>query len=278
MSLVPFRFTPALTRAVVLAGAACLMPISAVAQTKMRVRVASDEAKVSVSRRPDGGFVTMASAGTILDVVHLDGDHYAARDTNWYLVLLPRDAWGRRHTGWISGRDVQEMPVERAETPAPMPPTPAVSAPRPSATPPPTPTPPPVAAPNAARASDAAVRTSPARPSIDVPDVVVHFAFDKSDLTPEAMSTLDCALEMVTDGQAVSFVLEGHADSTGTEPYNERLGLARAEAVRTYLTGQHRVPAGKVSVVSFGEGQPAASNSTRDGRAENRRVVVKVTG
>jgi outer membrane protein OmpA-like peptidoglycan-associated protein len=83
---------------------------------------------------------------------------------------------------------------------------------------------------------------------------------------------------MVTDGQAVSFVLEGHADSTGTEPYNERLGLARAEAVRTYLTGQHRVPAGKVSVVSFGEGQPAASNSTRDGRAENRRVVVKVTG
>jgi outer membrane protein OmpA-like peptidoglycan-associated protein len=65
--------------------------------------------------------------------------------------------------------------------------------------------------------------------------------------------------------------------STGPEGYNEKLGLARAEAVRRYLADQHQVEVTKITVVSYGERQPAVPNDTRDGRAQNRRVVIKVT-
>jgi outer membrane protein OmpA-like peptidoglycan-associated protein len=81
-----------------------------------------------------------------------------------------------------------------------------------------------------------------------------------------------------SDLRGLSFLLEGHADWVGTEAFNERLGLARAEAVKRYLTDHHQIPAERISVISFGEGQPAASNTTRSGRAQNRRVVVKVRG
>ena len=57
---------------------------------------------------------------------------------------------------------------------------------------------------------------------------------------------------------------------------NERLGLERAEAVKRYLYEQHQVPLHKMNVISYGEDKPVAPNNNRDGRAQNRRVVVKV--
>jgi outer membrane protein OmpA-like peptidoglycan-associated protein len=74
----------------------------------------------------------------------------------------------------------------------------------------------------------------------------------------------------------VTIALEGHADAIGTEPFNEKLGLARAETVKQHLAEQHQIPVDKISVVSFGEVQPEATNDTPEGRARNRRVVVKV--
>ena len=62
----------------------------------------------------------------------------------------------------------------------------------------------------------------------------------------------------------------------GSEPFNEKLGLARAENVKRYLAEQYQIPTEKISLVSYGENQPAASNSTKEGRAQNRRVVIKV--
>jgi outer membrane protein OmpA-like peptidoglycan-associated protein len=123
-----------------------------------------------------------------------------------------------------------------------------------------------------------AAASAPVEP-VAVPDAIVHFAFDSSELTAEGTSTLDCTMEMVVaDGGEVSFAVEGHTDASGPNSYNERLGLARAEAVKAYLVRQHRVPADEIAVVSYGEGRPASSNDTRDGRASNRRVVVKVGG
>ena len=75
---------------------------------------------------------------------------------------------------------------------------------------------------------------------------------------------------------AVFVEIEGHTDNVGDLKYNETLGLNRAEAVKRYLYEQHQIPLHKMNVISYGESKPAAPNKTRDGRAQNRRVVIKV--
>jgi outer membrane protein OmpA-like peptidoglycan-associated protein len=104
------------------------------------------------------------------------------------------------------------------------------------------------------------------------------FKFSKAALPDEAKGQLD---KMVTDLQAdpkaVFFTIEGHTDSTGPATINEQIGLERAEAVKRYLYEQHNVPLHKISVISYGETKPVDSNRTRDGRAKNRRVEVKVS-
>ena len=72
--------------------------------------------------------------------------------------------------------------------------------------------------------------------------------------------------------------IEGHADAVGTEPYNNHLGQARAEAVRQYLAEHHHIAAGQMSIVSYGEARPVAPNDTKAGRAMNRRVLLKIFG
>ena len=243
-----------------------LVPLgTAFAQSHPRVRVADEEVPVTLSRRDDALRITAAPAGSVLEVIHAKGDPYVHRDGNWYLVLLPPDAWGRRHIGWVSGRDVDALlPPEPKPAPA------APARPAPVAAPAPRPV---VDRPEPAVVTP--VMTVAKAPVMQ--EVVVHFAFDKSDLSDEARTTLNGAVETLgADGPAVSFVLEGHTDWTGSEAYNEKLGLARAENVKRYLEEQHQIAADRISVVSYGETMPSASNDTREGRAENRRVVVKV--
>ncbi len=104
-----------------------------------------------------------------------------------------------------------------------------------------------------------------------------NFAFNKTDLPDAAKARLD---QMVTDLKAdpkgVFIEIEGHTDNVGGTDINERIGLERAEAVKRYLYEQHQVPLHKINVISYGEDKPVAPNNTRDGRAQNRRVVVKV--
>ena len=57
---------------------------------------------------------------------------------------------------------------------------------------------------------------------------------------------------------------------------NEKIGMERAEAVKRYLYEQHQIPLHKMNVISYGKEKPVAPNNNRDGRAQNRRVVVKV--
>jgi outer membrane protein OmpA-like peptidoglycan-associated protein len=74
----------------------------------------------------------------------------------------------------------------------------------------------------------------------------------------------------------VFFEIEGHTDGTGEPVYNEKLGEERAMAVRSYLHDQHKVALNRIEVISYGEDKPVADNKTKDGRAMNRRVVIKV--
>ena len=104
-----------------------------------------------------------------------------------------------------------------------------------------------------------------------------NFKFGKTTLPDEAKAKID---EMVAglkaDPKNVFIEIEGHTDNVGSKTYNEHLGLERAEAVKRYLYEAHQVPLHKMNVISYGEEKPVAPNKTRTGRAQNRRVVIKV--
>ena len=104
-----------------------------------------------------------------------------------------------------------------------------------------------------------------------------NFKFGKTDLPDEAKARLD---EMITqikaDPKGAFFEIEGHTDDIGAKELNQRLGLERAEAVKMYLYEHHQIPLFKMNVISFGEEKPVAPNKTKEGRAQNRRVVIKV--
>ena len=103
------------------------------------------------------------------------------------------------------------------------------------------------------------------------------FKFGSAQL-PEAVQTrID---QMVADLKANprgNFVeIEGHTDSSGDKTINMRVGEQRAEAVKRYLYEAHQVPLHKINVISWGEDKPVAPNNTRQGRAQNRRVVIRI--
>jgi peptidoglycan-associated lipoprotein len=104
-----------------------------------------------------------------------------------------------------------------------------------------------------------------------------NFTFDGTTLPDEAKARLDKMItQLKADPKGVFIEIEGHTDNAGNTAYNERLGLERADAVKRYLYEQHQMPLHKINVISYGEGKPVAPNTTRAGRAQNRRVVVRV--
>jgi outer membrane protein OmpA-like peptidoglycan-associated protein len=104
-----------------------------------------------------------------------------------------------------------------------------------------------------------------------------NFAFGDAELPDTAKARLDELIsQMQADPQAAWFEIEGHTDNVGPDTINLRLGLERAEAVKRYLYEQHKIPLHKINVISYGSEKPVAPNNTRDGRAQNRRVVIKV--
>jgi outer membrane protein OmpA-like peptidoglycan-associated protein len=104
-----------------------------------------------------------------------------------------------------------------------------------------------------------------------------NFKFAKTTLPDEAKAKID---EMVAglkaDPKNIFIEIEGHTDNVGSKVYNQTLGLERAEAVKRYLYEAHQVPLHKINVISYGEDKPVSPNNTKDGRAQNRRVVIKV--
>jgi outer membrane protein OmpA-like peptidoglycan-associated protein len=107
-------------------------------------------------------------------------------------------------------------------------------------------------------------------------DDSMKFGANKAVLSPEAMARLDAfADKLKSDNKNVYLEIQGHTDASGNPNYNEKLGEERAEAVRRYLA-KNGVALNRMSTISYGEEQPVADNKTKDGRAQNRRVVVKV--
>jgi OOP family OmpA-OmpF porin len=101
----------------------------------------------------------------------------------------------------------------------------------------------------------------------------VHFNFDKDTLKPSGAGILDHAVTVIKQNPDMRFNIGGHTDSVGSDQYNEGLAQRRANTVRNYLV-QHGVASNRLDVSSYGERNPVASNTTAEGRAENRRVEI----
>lgn len=117
------------------------------------------------------------------------------------------------------------------------------------------------------------VKEKPAVPK----DHAFHFAFDKSKVnvtgeTGEYIDSLNVYLEQ-TVGATLN--ITGHTDSIGTKEYNQALGYRRAQSVGQYFESKG-IPSKRISIESKGEMQPVDNNSTREGRANNRRTVITI--
>lgn len=105
----------------------------------------------------------------------------------------------------------------------------------------------------------------------------VTFPVNKALISDEAKAMIDEAVTpLVKENRGVYFEIEGHTDSTGSEEYNHRLGEERAMAVRDYIASKHGIALSRLNVISYGEDKPVADNKTKDGRAQNRRVVIRI--
>ena len=105
----------------------------------------------------------------------------------------------------------------------------------------------------------------------------VKFSFDEAELSDEAMQDLDAlATRIKSMDKAVYIEIEGHTDNIGSDSYNIELGQKRAMAVLRYLNESGGIPLHALSSISYGSAKPVADNGTREGRAQNRRVVIRV--
>jgi peptidoglycan-associated lipoprotein len=104
-----------------------------------------------------------------------------------------------------------------------------------------------------------------------------NFKFGKTTLPDEAKAKIDQMVsQLKQDPKNIFIEIEGHTDNVGDKLVNEKIGLERAEAVERYLYEQYQIPLHKMNVISYGEEKPIAPNKTKAGRAQNRRVVIKV--
>jgi outer membrane protein OmpA-like peptidoglycan-associated protein len=105
----------------------------------------------------------------------------------------------------------------------------------------------------------------------------VRFPVNKAEISDEAKAMIDEAVApLVQANRGVYFEIEGHTDSTGDAAYNFKLGEERAMAVRDYIAKKHGIALSRLNVISYGEEKPVAENKTRDERAQNRRVVIRI--
>jgi outer membrane protein OmpA-like peptidoglycan-associated protein len=103
----------------------------------------------------------------------------------------------------------------------------------------------------------------------------VNFDFDKATIRPDAAPILDEAIRTLGEESVITIAVEGHTDAVGTDAYNQGLSERRAGAVAEYMaTGG--IERSRMTTQGFGESQPVATNATPDGRAQNRRVELRI--
>jgi OOP family OmpA-OmpF porin len=109
-----------------------------------------------------------------------------------------------------------------------------------------------------------------------VVETAVHFGFNKDNLTKDAKEAIDQLAASVTTTKGYIITVEGATDSVGTSEYNYDLSQRRADAVIQYLAAEKGVPAYKIYLIGLGKDKPVDTNKTRDGRAKNRRVDIRL--
>jgi peptidoglycan-associated lipoprotein len=103
------------------------------------------------------------------------------------------------------------------------------------------------------------------------------FKFGQAKMPAEMQTQIDELVTQLKANPNGGFIeIEGHTDNVGGKLTNYKIGLDRAEAVKRYLYENQQIPLHKINVISYGEDKPVAPNKTRAGRAQNRRVVIKV--
>ena len=139
--------------------------------------------------------------------------------------------------------------------------------------------PPPPPAPAPAPAPAPVVVPVPAAPTSEKVSFAADafFDFDKATLKPEGKSKLDQLTTQLGGINLEVIIAVGHTDSVGTDAYNQKLSVRRADAVKAYLISKG-VESNRVYTEGKGEKQPVADNKTAEGRAKNRRVEIEVVG
>jgi OOP family OmpA-OmpF porin len=101
----------------------------------------------------------------------------------------------------------------------------------------------------------------------------ILFATNKADITEQYVGEVERAAKFLKRYADVKAVIEGHTDSDGSDAYNQKLSQRRADAVKDALVTRYGIDAARLRAVGYGESRPVASNATKDGKAQNRRVV-----
>ena len=109
-----------------------------------------------------------------------------------------------------------------------------------------------------------------------VAETSVKFGFNKDNLTPKAKEALDQLAGSIASTKGYIIALEGGTDSVGPADYNYDLSQRRADAVIQYLASEKSIPAYKIYMIGLGKDKPVESNKTASGRAENRRVNIRL--
>ena len=152
-----------------------------------------------------------------------------------------------------------------------VPPAPVAAAPAPA------PAPAPAAAAKPAPAPAAAAAPQPPAATKVTYAADAFFDFNKSVLKPEGKAKLDDLTGKVKGINLEVIIAVGHTDSIGSDAYNQKLSVQRAEAVKAYLVSKG-IEKNRVYTEGKGEKQPVADNKTKEGQAKNRRVEIEVVG
>jgi outer membrane protein OmpA-like peptidoglycan-associated protein len=109
-----------------------------------------------------------------------------------------------------------------------------------------------------------------------VVETAVHFGFNRDNLTKDAKEAIDQLAASVATTKGYIITVEGATDAVGSSEYNYDLSQRRANAVIQYLAAEKSVPAYKIYLIGLGKDKPVETNKTRDGRAKNRRVDIRL--